>query len=90
MNKKDVYAEVQLSNGKTAVIINGIGTNYFKALSESKGDVGVMIKSLVCQLVFIDDKKITPSQANLLPIDDVVKITEAVSNILSSIYSKGV
>ena len=86
---KEVFTTIQISTGTTITIYEGNGLHYFTALSKSKGDTGILIKTLILQLAYIGKVLITEDQLDKMPIKDCSYLTEVIGTMLSNNYIGG-
>lgn len=79
----EVFTEVILSTGQTAVVIEGSGDNLFNAMNRSKGNNGDLMKYLVIELVKINGQSIDSAQAEALHIKDVQYLIEVINIMMT-------
>ena len=81
-SKNDYYMEMDYPNLGKVSVLEGKGVHYFNALSNSKGDSGLIIKYLMLSIVFINEKLITKDQLDNLLIKDVLYFNEIISQMM--------
>lgn len=77
------FKDLVLPSGQVVTVKEPKGLQYFNSLSYSKGDVGLMVKSLAQQTTFIKDKQIEFEDLDDMTIEDVVYLSEFVSTMIS-------
>lgn len=81
---EEIFTTVCLPTGTNAVVLEGKGKHYFQCLSRSKGDMGMLMKCLVIELVRIDDKKLSESEVDEMHMRDVSYLNEVIGTMLSN------
>lgn len=88
-DENSIFSEVKLENNKIAKILRGKASHFFIAMTESKGDSSLLIKSLIAQLTIIDDKKITIELLDNLSLKDACYLTEVIGLQLADNFKNG-
>lgn len=79
----DIFFESKLPSGIDVVVYFGKGIHLFRSLSYSKGDTGLMLKSLISELTEINGKKLSIEEIDNLDLKDVSYLASVVSLLLS-------
>lgn len=87
--QNEIFTQVELPTGIKAVIFEGYGRHFFKALQLAKGDSSLMMKFLMMQLVQVDGKELTEADIDNMHIRDLSYASEVMSTMLSNDYLKG-
>jgi hypothetical protein len=80
---KEVFTIVTLPSGFSIKVYELIGADYFQATSYSKGDTGLLLKSLISSSCYLDGKSLTFQDLDKMPIQDASYLTEVVSLMLT-------
>lgn len=86
---EEIFTQIDLPTGRKAVIYEGYGRHFFKALQLAKGDNSLMIKYLMMQLVSVDGKQLSEKDIDEMHIRDISYASEVISTMLSNDYMKG-
>lgn len=87
--QNEIFTQVELPTGIKAVIFEGYGRHFFKALQLAKGDNSLMMKFLMMQLVQVDGKELTEADIDNMHIRDISYASEVMSTMLSNDYLNG-
>ncbi len=82
--KDEIFTTVELPIGGKCEIIEGKGIHYFAALSNAKGDNGLLMKYLIMELAMINDKKRSASDVDKMHIRDISYISEVLGTMMSN------
>jgi hypothetical protein len=83
-HKENVFSKVTTPTGLNLEILEGKGRHYFKALSKSKGDSGLLIKYLIMQLVVFENKNNILKQVDEMHMRDISYLGEVIALMLSN------
>lgn len=71
MKKINYFMHLDLPQYGKVGLIEATGFHYFLALSKAKGDVGIMFKYMLLEVLFINDKKVDEKFIDKMPAKDV-------------------
>ncbi len=86
--KTAVYTKTDLPTGVKAIIYEGYGRHYFKALSKAHGDNTLLVKYLLVELLEVDGKALTEEDVDNLHIRDINFAAEVIVNMMSNGISR--
>jgi len=79
-----IFAKVKLPSNINATILEAKGIHYFTSLSISKVDIGDMMRSLIKQLVLIEEKEVNEKYFNDMDMRDISYLSEVFNLMLST------
>jgi hypothetical protein len=85
MNKR-VFTRTTLPTGMEALIYEGTGRHWFRAIRLSNGDTAQLIKYLLVELLEIDGKPVTEDYVDDMSICDILFASE----VLNAMVTRGV
>lgn len=83
--QNEIFLKEPLPDGTVLTVVQCKGGHYFRALERSKCDPNKLIRELFVELVRIDGNPITYEQADEMSIDNVIRVSEIISAMLTPI-----
>ncbi len=80
----EIFTEVSLPTGKKAVIFEGFGKHFFKALQLAKGDNSLIIKYLMMQLVQVEGKDLSENDIDSMHLRDISYVSEVINMMMTN------
>ncbi len=84
----EIFTEVSLPTGTKAVIFEGYGRHFFKALQLAKGDNSLIIKYLMMQLVQVEGKDLSENDIDSMHLRDISYVSEVINMMMTNDYPK--
>lgn len=84
MSKEEIFTKITLPSGKSAIVYEGKGIHFFRALLNAKGDTSIVIKWLMIDLLEVDGSKLTEKTINEMPIRDISYASSVIGTMMSS------
>ena len=85
MNKLTIYTTIELSIGTKATIVEANGLHFFNALLNCNGNINMMPKYIILEIMYLNNNIITEVELNNLPICDVLLIYDVINSMMSNI-----
>lgn len=82
MEKPDYFMHLDLPTLGKVGLIEGKGIHWFIAMTKSKGDVGLLFKNLLLQLLFVNDKLVDEKFIDNMPIKDASYLTGVLGTMM--------
>ncbi|APZ82910.1 hypothetical protein [Flavobacterium phage FL-1] len=86
MEKPDYFMHLDLPTLGKVGLIEGKGIHWFIAMTKAKGDVGLMFKYLLLQLLYVNDKPVDEKFIDDIPIKDASYLTSVLGTMIEEKY----
>jgi hypothetical protein len=84
MEKLEVFTKTELPNGGEATIYECKGKHYFKAILRAKGEILIISKYLILEVVKVNGKFMTEDEIDEMNVRDIAHLSEIVNSMLSN------
>lgn len=82
--KGEVFAKTTLPTGLEAVIYEGYGRHWFRAISLAKGHTYLVFKYLLIELLEINGKPLTEEDIENLHLRDIAFLTQVIESMMAN------